>query len=98
MDAFGELFDHLSIEGGNVGGFAAGHEAVINHHLLINPLGAGIFQIGLDNPFSHQFTQFVFQDGVRDRHPPRPLQLAADVALRCRGFHLAVDYDRPHAE
>ncbi len=42
MDAFGELFDHLSIEGGNVGGFAAGHEAVINHHLLINPLSAGI--------------------------------------------------------
>jgi hypothetical protein len=45
MFALGKLLDHLSIEGRYVIRIAACYQAVVNHHLAINPLRAGIFQI-----------------------------------------------------
>ncbi len=48
MPTLGEFLDHPGAEGGQVVGFARGHQAVVDHHLLIDPVGAGIAQIGLE--------------------------------------------------
>ena len=44
--AFAEFLDHFFIERGNVLWFAAGDEAVIDHHFAIDPIGAGVAEIG----------------------------------------------------
>jgi hypothetical protein len=44
--AFGELLHHLVVEGGDVIGLAARDESVVYDDLLVDPIGAGILQIG----------------------------------------------------
>src|SRR5215213_1272759 len=48
VDAFSELLNHLAIKGWDVGRFAACHDTLVAHHLLIDPVCAGIFEISLD--------------------------------------------------
>src|SRR3982751_6825082 len=59
---FCELLDHLPIESWDVVRLAAGDDAVINHNLLVDPVRAGVLQIGLqrwpgsDRPAAHGFS------------------------------------------
>lgn len=46
VDAFGELFQHGAVEGRNIIRVATGDQALIGDRFLIDPVGAGIFQIG----------------------------------------------------
>ncbi len=48
MRAFAELLDDLGAEGRKVLGSAAGDQAVVHHHLLIDDVGAGVLQILAD--------------------------------------------------
>src|SRR5213076_1825281 len=48
VGALGELLDHLVVEGGEVVGLAAGHEALVDDDLLVDPLAAGVADVGLD--------------------------------------------------
>ena len=43
-----ELLDHLFVERRNVVGLAAGNEAVINNHFLIDPISTRIAHVDLD--------------------------------------------------
>src|SRR5262249_60694966 len=43
-----EQSDHLAVEGRDVVRFAARHEVVVNHDLLVYPLGASVLEIRLD--------------------------------------------------
>src|SRR5215212_7495747 len=53
--AFGELFYHLFVEGGDVVGLAAGDESVVRDDLFVNPLRARVNQVGLDGrPGGHR--------------------------------------------
>ena len=45
VNALGELFDHLPIEGRDVVWLATGDEALIGDYFAIDPLGAGVFEI-----------------------------------------------------
>src|SRR5258708_38690396 len=47
VPAFRELLQHLAVERGYVVGLAAGHQAVVADHLLIDPVGAGVLQVVL---------------------------------------------------
>jgi hypothetical protein len=48
LAGFGQGFDDLFAEGGNVCGFATGDEVAVLDDLFVDPVGAGIFQIGVD--------------------------------------------------
>src|SRR5262245_31953227 len=54
MTAFGELFDHFSVERWDIVGFAAGTQSTINDDFLIDPACARIAHIDLyRRPGSH---------------------------------------------
>src|SRR5205823_12399381 len=48
------LLNHLAVESRDIRRLPAGHETVIDHHLLIDPFGIGVFQIGLDGAVGGQ--------------------------------------------
>src|SRR5690606_4018450 len=48
VPAFGELLDQLGAERFEVARVAAGDQALIDHHLAVHPVGAGVLEIGLD--------------------------------------------------
>jgi hypothetical protein len=45
---FGQGFDELVAEGGDVFGFAAGDEVTVLDDFLVDPVGAGVGEVGLD--------------------------------------------------
>jgi hypothetical protein len=45
---FGQGFDDLSAEGGDVFGSAAGDDVAILDDLFVDPFGAGVFEVGVD--------------------------------------------------
>src|SRR5205085_10379153 len=45
---FAELLDHFSIECRDVVRFAAGDQPIIDDDLFVNPLAAGVLDVGLD--------------------------------------------------
>ena len=47
MNAFANLFNSFTVKGFQIIRPATCHQAIINHHLFINPIGAGVFKIGL---------------------------------------------------
>ena len=47
VDALGELLDDLGVEGVEVVGFAAADQPLVDVDLLVDPLGAGVAQVGL---------------------------------------------------
>ena len=48
LAGFGQGFDDLVAEGWNVFGFAAGDEVAVLNDFLVDPVGAGVFQVGVD--------------------------------------------------
>src|SRR5438105_13992153 len=52
--ALGEEVDHLSIESGQVGGFAAGDPIAVTDHGLVDPSPAGIADVVLDRVIAAQ--------------------------------------------
>jgi hypothetical protein len=69
VGAFGELFEHLLVEGGNVVGLAAGDEAVVNDDLFVNPVRARVDEVGLDRRPGGQ--RAPFDDARLDERPRR---------------------------
>jgi hypothetical protein len=47
MHSLGELLDELGVESVKVIGFATGDEALVDVDFLVDPLGAGVAQVGL---------------------------------------------------
>ena len=43
---FGDFFDHLGVERLKVIRGAAGDQALVHHHFLVTPVGAGVAQVG----------------------------------------------------
>src|SRR5205085_8289562 len=48
VGALGELLDHLLAEGGEVVGLAARYKAILDTDLLVDPVAAGVADVGLD--------------------------------------------------
>jgi len=48
LAGFGQGFDELVAEGGDVFWFAAGDEVAVLHDLFVDPVGAGVFEVGVD--------------------------------------------------
>ncbi len=46
MPAFAEFFHDFPVELRNIGRLAARNQALVHHHLLVDPLGAGIAEVG----------------------------------------------------
>ena len=47
VNAFGKLFDHLCVERRDIVRLAAGDDALIDDHLLVDPMTARISDVGL---------------------------------------------------
>src|SRR5260370_33429490 len=47
LAGFGQGFDELVAEGGDVFGFAAGDEVAGLDYLFVDPVGAGVFEVGV---------------------------------------------------
>jgi hypothetical protein len=48
LAGFGQGFDELVAEGGDVFGFAAGDEVAVLDDFLVDPVGTGVFEVGVD--------------------------------------------------
>jgi hypothetical protein len=48
LASFGQSFDELIAEGGDVFGFAAGDEVAVLHDLFVDPVGTGVLEVGVD--------------------------------------------------
>src|SRR5438477_1252960 len=48
MFPFAEFLDHLLVEGRYVIRFATGHQSIVDHYFLVDPLGARVLHICLD--------------------------------------------------
>src|SRR5690606_17921952 len=46
VDPLRNLLDHLAVEGGDVARVATGDEAIVDHHLAVDPAGAGVLEVG----------------------------------------------------
>src|SRR5437763_16792680 len=56
VHALPELLDHLSVERRDIVGLAARDEPVVHDDLLVDPVGAGVAQIGLEGRPRRHFT------------------------------------------
>jgi hypothetical protein len=66
VNSFGDLFDHLAIEGGDVVRLAAGHEPLIDDDFFIDPICAGILEVGL-NRMVRRYLAALDEAGVDQR-------------------------------
>jgi hypothetical protein len=63
------LFDDLGREGLDIAGIAAGNKSLIDNHLLVDPVGAGIFHVGRHRVIGRH--PAAFGDAGFDQHPRR---------------------------
>src|SRR5688500_18160290 len=80
MDALTHLLYDLRAERVEVARAAAGHEAVVDHDLLVHPVRAGVLQVGLDARVGGELAP-LHDPGLHER--PRPV---ADRAHRLAGL------------
>jgi MFS family permease len=85
VHALGELLDDLRVEGIEVVGLAAAHQPPVDVDFLVDPLGSGVAQIGLQAGPRGERAAI---DYVRVDQGPRPV---ADRADRLAGFEDRTD-------